>query len=134
MIINKNIMTKIVDKVALNQWKSKIKNVNTQYHQIFTWYDKPKTLSCDHTDFMCTHRKGVSINKKNFCECIEEANGIYNSKDISHVYCPIYGYYIKSCMKGHKKLCNYMKCGGYVPKKYYYSSGLNDPNGYKEKK
>jgi len=28
MSINKNIMKKIMDKMALNQWKDKVKNIN----------------------------------------------------------------------------------------------------------
>jgi len=35
MILNKNILHIIMDKVSLNHWKNKVKNINKEYFEIY---------------------------------------------------------------------------------------------------
>jgi len=37
MIINKNILNKILDKMALNKWKKQMNNINAQYHSFYSF-------------------------------------------------------------------------------------------------
>jgi len=114
MSINKNIMKIIMDKMALNQWKNKVKKINGEYYRIYE-YD----LNC------------LYINSKNMC---------IHSND-SYYY--LYQYDDRSDNKiFHNKIKKCIKCNGMyneitynvckLPKNYDYTSGMDDANGYKK--
>jgi len=114
MIINKNIMKIIIDKMALNQWKNKVKNINNQYLNYFEWF-----LS-----------SGLTINKKNYPLC--SIIIIYSYRD-TIFYRYVYNRSVSRCYrcKNYHPKVEIVHVGN-IPEKYYYSSGLNDRNGYKK--
>jgi len=113
MSINKNIMKKIMDKMALNKWKNKVKDINGEYYHYFKWAGY---LSLNNHNYRCA--------------------GSY----------PLYGHRIyligSTIWNCNIRICS--QCGKYhpsvignavvnkLPKKYSYTSGMNDPNGYKK--
>jgi len=115
MTINKNIMKKIMDNVALNEWKNKVKDINGEYHHYFKWNE-------------C-----LTLNISNYPECGKyplythrhymDGSSIWSGKIIK---CPL-------CDKYHPSVIgNVIKSK--IPEKYYFSSGLNHRRGYKKLK
>jgi len=114
MSVNKNIMKKIMDNVALNEWKNKVKKINGEYYRIYIYLFDNLRLnienSCNHVIsshydlYHFKYRPDNQIFHHNICKCIL-CNGIY-IKTIHDVYI--------------------------LPKNYDYTSGMDDPNGYKK--
>jgi len=135
MTINKNIMKKIMNKVVLNRWKKRVKNINGEYHHYYEW-----TSRWDNEDINVNNGQ-LSLNRKNYpecCICMER----YESGNISYKYYNIFGTktfkyvynrkitYCKRCKKYHPSLNNRIVSD--LPEKYEYTSGMDDPNGYKK--
>jgi len=106
MTINKNILNIIMSTVALNQWKSRMKLINIKYLKKFEYsnYD-----SC--VEYVC--KCGFFFR--------------FHWRDIGNVG-NIYNYRLK---KTHNRLSHAIRTIK-IPKKYWYTSGQNHPNGYKK--
>jgi len=116
MTINKNIMKIIVDKMALNKWKNKIKNINAEYYYIYEEF-------CDN----------LYININNECKCFGEFNDDipfyqFREYDLDDVICHYTIVKCNVCNKIDVKTINDICV---LSKNYFYTSGMNDPNGYK---
>jgi len=104
-MINYNIFKKIVDKVAANKWKNKVKEMNKEYKKIY-------------------HFKGNLWGTECECDTSYKFKGIELLNRIS-----IFIGELKQCSE-----CGYLnKHKNYqiVSSKYHYTSGMNDSRGYK---
>jgi len=123
MIINKNILKIIVYKVVLNKWKNKVKRINDEYHKYFIVWEHIGIFDgivysddeCNLSEFYLysfsfsgKHRKyNDEIWNHNIEECID-------------------------CCNYHPKCCDSpVDAVAKIPKRYLYSSGFENKNGYK---
>jgi len=114
MRINKNIMKKIMDKMALNKWKNKVKKINGEYNHYFEWNGY---LSLNSNNFHQNRNYIVYSYREN-----EGPGSIWNCKIRKCSYCDKY----HPSVFGYSLECQF-------PEKYFYSSGMNHRNGYKKK-
>ena len=85
--MNHNILNKIIDQVALNQWQQKINQVNQEYHQYFEMT-------------ICDPQRGPHLAlKNNFC--IPSFVMFYNWRDRRAPF--IYNHNICYCFKCQEK-------------------------------
>jgi len=113
--INKNIMKIIMDKKelneALNEWKNKVKKINEEYHYYFEWNDE---IELRYWFGSCGH------------------NTVYSYRMNSR-YQDIHNSLINKCSQcGTNHPVASQNKVGTISKNHYYSSGMNDPNGYKK--
>jgi len=115
-MINKNILHKIFDKVALIQWKNKVNKINKYYHECFKSSNYYYLFSVIYT---CCEFKYDAYNWRTnsfLCDCCTR---MVRNNYIKHC---------RHCQKYHPESKNtYIE----LPKRYKYSSGLNLHNGYK---
>ncbi len=100
-MINHNIRRTIMFKVAFNQWKDKLKTIHEEYLSIFYVKD----------DFILNTYCRCNCGVKGHLSCNYRITQYYYSKNIFK-------------LMDNTEICE-------LPKKYFYSSGLNYPNGYK---
>jgi len=107
-MINYNIFKKIIDKVASNNWNKKIKRINQEYDKIFYIENE---IYCYIT-----------------CGCYtgENCNEILHLRFRNTIF--------EDSLTIHKK-CGYpkgMDISINIPKRYHYTSGMDNPKGYKK--
>jgi len=106
-MINYNIFKIIIDKVAVNKWKKKVKKLNNEYKKIY-YIDK------NNNPYV------------RFCKCYYQCEVELFVYIRTQIYISFYTL---------DKKCGYISQCGYIfkelPKKYYYTSGMNDLEGYK---
>ncbi len=55
-MINYNIRGIIIDKVACCQWKNKIKMINREYHDNYSWNERSSCVFNNFDDYACNFR------------------------------------------------------------------------------
>jgi len=115
----------IIDKMALNQWKNKVSKMHESYRFKYVY-----------------HKGSILTNQKNLCDDFADLP-LYNYRELSKPYwnCTTYMNWAPS-IKNYSKIISCWACDRKtiekqvyelsLPKKYIYSSGMNDRNGYKK--
>ena len=120
MIINKNILHKIIDIVTFNQWENNMKLINKEYHKYFHLVS-----DSDGHDFCGTSRRNdkfpnyLDLNNRILYYDLS-FNGIFHFKIFNNYWSQL------------KEIDWFSTCTK-LPKNYAYSSGKNHLYGYKEK-
>jgi len=119
MLVNKNIFAKIVDIIALIKWKNMVKNISIEYQNKYKYIHNMIEMGVNN----CKCSAPSSFHAYNYRN---ELFDNYDTQGNSDLYKNVQ----KKCKKCDRINYAYKKISK-IPKKYYYSSGLNHPNGYK---
>ncbi len=133
-MLNHNILNKIYHK----RWLEGLKQVNTEYHQNYVYYDETYYIPClIHYPYE-QHKTDFSTYLEDEIIKIMYYGGSYlfSSKDPLYTRMPTrmslrgiqFKKYLRDKMIRHVSVINYQYS---LSNNYIYSSGLHHPNGYK---